>query len=205
MLSELLTAYFLVAFLAIFSTANLLNAIRTVLRQNRKKGRSSSPEVKPPNPLHLAFAVLGTFAFFLEAAAHPLYVLLRLPCQLEEYDVFRLPFQHSVYLQILGALLILIGCILFLWSILERGRQRNIGKLVTWGPFKYVRHPSYLGYLLMFMGLPLLLFNLTTLVPLIAIPGYASLAKYEEQLLIQRFGDEYVEYQKKTGRFTPRP
>lgn len=82
------------------------------------------------------------------------------------------------------------------------GRDPSV--LVTWGPFRYVRHPSYLGYFLMFFGLFFLLLNLVALVPLLAIPGYIRLTTYEEQLLIARFGNEYVEYQKTTGRFVPK-
>ena len=77
-------------------------------------------------------------------------------------------------------------------------------KLVTSGPYRYVRHPSYLAYFIMFFGLFLLLLSLIALVPLIAIPGYARLTTHEEELLVKRFGDAYVKYHKRTGRFLPK-
>lgn len=56
----------------------------------------------------------------------------------------------------------------------------------------------------MFFGLFFLWSNLFTLIPLIAIPGYFLVTVEEERLLKQRFGEEYVNYQRKTGRFIPR-
>ncbi|NIQ07584.1 MAG: isoprenylcysteine carboxylmethyltransferase family protein, partial [Candidatus Korarchaeota archaeon] len=69
---------------------------------------------------------------------------------------------------------------------------------------RYIRHPSYLGYFLMFFGIFALWPNGLTLIPLVAVPGYYSLTFVEEKLLIQRFGEEYLEYMRKTGRFLPK-
>jgi len=82
--------------------------------------------------------------------------------------------------------------------------SHDVGKLVTWGPFRYVRHPPYLGYFLMFFGFPLLVVCFIALIPLIAIPGYVQLTYHEERLLVKEFGNQYVKYQRKTGRFFPR-
>jgi protein-S-isoprenylcysteine O-methyltransferase Ste14 len=67
-----------------------------------------------------------------------------------------------------------------------------------------VRHPSYSGYFLMFIGLALMVNNPAVLVPILAIFGYAGLVDAEERLLTARFGDEYRRYAEATGRFTPR-
>ena len=56
----------------------------------------------------------------------------------------------------------------------------------------------------MFFGLLLMLLDPIALVPLIAIPGYIRLAAYEETLLIQEFGEAYIHYKRRTGRFIPR-
>jgi protein-S-isoprenylcysteine O-methyltransferase Ste14 len=39
---------------------------------------------------------------------------------------------------------------------------------------------------------------------LIGIYGYYETAKYEEEILVKHFGEEYREYQRRTGRFFPR-
>src|SRR4030042_1743023 len=77
-------------------------------------------------------------------------------------------------------------------------------KLVTWGPYGFVRHPSYLAYFLLFTGLLVVWPNLLTLVPLVAIPGYIKATDKEEKLLEAHLGNEYKKYQRKTGRFFPR-
>lgn len=50
----------------------------------------------------------------------------------------------------------------------------------------------------------MLVLNLLAVIPLVAIPGYVMLVDKEEELLIRRFGEEFVEYRHKTGRFLPR-
>ncbi|MGQ9506518.1 MAG: methyltransferase family protein [Candidatus Bathycorpusculaceae bacterium] len=70
-------------------------------------------------------------------------------------------------------------------------------KLITWG--SYTLHvPSYV------LGTFFLWPNVFTLFPLMVIPGYVQVTFAEEKLLVQRFGREYIEYQKRTGRFIPR-
>jgi len=75
----------------------------------------------------------------------------------------------------------------------ERGGQRTVlgllgdaldHRLVTWGPYRYVRHPSYSGYFLMFMGLALTVNNPLVLAPILAVAGYARLVDTEERLLV---------------------
>ena len=56
----------------------------------------------------------------------------------------------------------------------------------------------------MFSGLFLVWLNLIALAPIVGIPGYVTLAKPEEELLIFRFGQMYRDYMRSTGRFIPR-
>jgi protein-S-isoprenylcysteine O-methyltransferase Ste14 len=109
-----------------------------------------------------------------------------------------------------GLLFMILGYAIFIWSLLARGQYATSWqmpanhKLVDWGPYRYVRHPSYLGYFLMFIGFLLLWQNLLTLVPLAAIPGYILITRTEEEMLVAKFGERYKEYQKNVGRFLPR-
>ncbi len=200
MLSEFLTASFLLGCLVSFSVVNLFNVIRTLLGK-RGKERKVHGEVSRPGGFFLSLAIVGTLSFFLISLVYPLLVFTR-SFQLVQHFPLQLIFQSDLLIQLIGMLLQTVGYVLFLWSVLERGRNPSV--LVTWGPFRYVRHPSYLGYFLMFFGLFFLLLNLVALVPFIAIPGYIRLTTYEEQQLIARFGNEYVEYQETTGRFVPK-
>ena len=72
------------------------------------------------------------------------------------------------------------------------------------GPYALVRHPAYLSYFLMFIGLFSLWPNLLTLLPIFAVPGYVKLTELEEDMLIKKFRNEYKQYQRKVGRFLPK-
>ena len=73
------------------------------------------------------------------------------------------------------------------------------------GAFKYVRHPRYLGIILVYPGLALGTFSLFSPVLRVAICiFYNYLASYEERLLEARFGGSYRSYREKTGKWLPR-
>lgn len=208
MFPEFYIACFLSTCLGAFFAINLFNIVRT--RQSRHgKTIEVYAEVRRPGGFLVALTAFGTLFFFLVSIAYPFLVVTGLS-RLIEHIPLQLRYPHDTWIQATGILLETGGYILFLWSVLERGRyatsweMRKDHKLVTSGPYRYVRHPSYLAYFIMFFGLFFLLLSLIALVPLIAIPGYVRLTTYEEQLLVARFGDDYVEYQKRTGRFLPK-
>jgi protein-S-isoprenylcysteine O-methyltransferase Ste14 len=64
------------------------------------------------------------------------------------------------------------------------------------GLYKNIRHPSYLGLVMQFLGLSLLFNSWLTLL-IITIPVFLALAnriKIEEELLSSAFGEEYENY-----------
>ncbi|WXG46263.1 MAG: methyltransferase [Candidatus Atabeyarchaeum deiterrae] len=76
------------------------------------------------------------------------------------------------------------------------------GKLMTTGIYGHVRHPLYLGILLLYLPFTLWSFSLLSLVPwLIAAVAYNRMADYEEQLLKRRFGRGYLDYEKKVRKW----
>lgn len=76
------------------------------------------------------------------------------------------------------------------------------GKLMTTGIYGHVRHPLYLGTLLLYLPFTLWSFSLLSLAPwLIAVVAYNKMANYEEQVLTKRFGKEYVDYKKKVRKW----
>ena len=82
---------------------------------------------------------------------------------------------------------------------------RKDHKLVTSGPYRWVRHPLYTTGSLFFVSLSLLAANwftgLTSISVLVML--LVRLPK-EEAKLIEQFGDEYREYMRQTGRLLPR-
>ncbi len=119
-------------------------------------------------------------------------------------------FDPPEMLWITGLAIVLFGLAFHSWSRYTRGEMAfswSIDadqKLVTTGPYAIVRHPSYSSYILLFLGGFLLIPSVTTLLALIGIPGYYSVAKTEEILLVKHFGDEYRAYQMRTGMLFPK-
>jgi len=156
-----------------------------------------------------SFAAFGTLLFFLESILYSFLVFTGISSTLNIFFL-QLQFQYDSYVQIVGIVVTGAGYFLFIWSVVARGKyavswaMAENHRLVTWGPYRYVRHPSYLGYFLMFFGLFLIWLNLVAMVPLAAIPGYAQVAAKEEELLMRRFGEEYIRYREITGRFFPK-
>ena len=76
--------------------------------------------------------------------------------------------------------------------------------VVSSGAFRYVRHPLYLGSILIYSGLTVStasLFCLGLLVVIVVFYNY--IAGYEEKLLEAKFGEAYGAYQKITGKWIP--
>jgi len=82
--------------------------------------------------------------------------------------------------------------------------QRNDQALVTDGPYRYVRNPIYLGSFVFILALGVLAANWLLLVPaLFLIVLVHRQIPNEEAMLLDRFGDEYREYWKRTPRLLP--
>lgn len=85
-----------------------------------------------------------------------------------------------------------------------KGVHSANGRLVTTGIYRYVRHPQYSGFSLMIIGF---LVQWPTIITLIMAPilliMYARLARKEEKLMVELFGEGYIEYQKQVPRFIP--
>ncbi len=78
-------------------------------------------------------------------------------------------------------------------------------RLVQSGPYRFVRHPGYTGFLLMTIGVAFGYSSLIGLaaVPVLLLPGLAYRMKVEERLLTKQFGDEYRIYQRKSKKLIP--
>jgi protein-S-isoprenylcysteine O-methyltransferase Ste14 len=79
-------------------------------------------------------------------------------------------------------------------------------ELIETGLYKTIRHPGYLGQLIIFTGIATTLSNWLSVV-LMLIPvltGYIYRIKVEEKFMSKQFGEEYILYQKRTNRLIPK-
>jgi protein-S-isoprenylcysteine O-methyltransferase Ste14 len=78
-------------------------------------------------------------------------------------------------------------------------------RLIQSGPYRFIRHPGYLGYLLMTSGVGVCFSSLVSLaaVLVLLLPGLIYRISVEEKLLIAEFGDDYRVYAQKTYRLVP--
>jgi protein-S-isoprenylcysteine O-methyltransferase Ste14 len=83
-----------------------------------------------------------------------------------------------------------------------RGREYKPSKFKTPGLYQHVRHPLYLGWLLVFWSTPTM--TMAHLLFALATTGYILIAiQFEERDLIRMFGDEYQRYRKQVPMILP--
>lgn len=92
------------------------------------------------------------------------------------------------------------------FGLLDSARLKIVEghQLITDGVYSHIRHPLYLGEILRNIGFTLILFSLYGLV--LVIVGSLFLPfriEIEERLLLEKFGQEYEEYRKRTKRLIP--
>jgi protein-S-isoprenylcysteine O-methyltransferase Ste14 len=76
--------------------------------------------------------------------------------------------------------------------------------LVTTGPYRYIRHPMYTALGAVGIGMGLASTSWYFLIPFIATAGVIIFrVQREEAAMMERFGDQYVQYAQTTGRFLP--
>jgi len=85
------------------------------------------------------------------------------------------------------------------------GEVREQPMVIRKGVFKIVRHPVYLGSILFYLALWTTTLSLVSAVALIGIACfYDFLARYEEKLLVNKFGSNYEQYMREVPRWIPK-
>jgi protein-S-isoprenylcysteine O-methyltransferase Ste14 len=109
----------------------------------------------------------------------------------------------ALRLIILGVALITAVYLFKSGHVVVNHDQRGL-EVVSSGAFRYVRHPLYLGSILIYLGLTVSTASLFCLALLVLIfLFYNYIAGYEEKLLETKFGETYIAYEKKTGKWVP--
>jgi protein-S-isoprenylcysteine O-methyltransferase Ste14 len=123
-----------------------------------------------------------------------------------------IPLVETNLLKYIGLILIIAGVVVRFTAIRTLGKFftvnlaiNNEHRLIDKGFYKYIRHPSYTGSLLSFLGLAVY-FNNWICIPVILVPiitVFIFRINIEEKLLIQQPGLNYSEYIKRTKRLIP--
>ncbi len=107
-----------------------------------------------------------------------------------------------------GFYVVIFGFIFFSYTVVYQLTHRK--QLMRNGPYKYVRHPQYLAFIIMTLGMTLVAFQTSPIYdfPLYNVDGhtilfliwigeilaYIFLGKIEELALKAKYGDKYLEY-----------
>jgi len=114
-------------------------------------------------------------------------------------------------IKLVGGVLFVLGSSLFVWSLLHL-REGFLGNvepetehLATRGPYRFMRHPLYLGMITTTVGLTIGIRSAwgTLAVFVLFVPATVYRARLEERALMARFGEEWNEYARRTSFMFP--
>jgi protein-S-isoprenylcysteine O-methyltransferase Ste14 len=129
------------------------------------------------------------------------------------------PLRHTAWyfgstgLGVVGLLLMWAGLAIRVWAIVVLGRSFRMTvevdadqKVIDSGPYRWVRHPSYSGILLLMLGLGLYYGNWAALLILLVLPTATLIHRIfvEEAVLTEVMGPPYADYAARTKRLMPR-
>lgn len=88
-----------------------------------------------------------------------------------------------------------------------RRRSRDVQRLVTYGAFAWCRNPLYVGNFLAWMGFTVVsgVYWFLPVALIVFAVEYTFIVRYEEGVLESIFGQDYLDYKKRTPRWFGRP
>lgn len=197
---EIFSNYLLIVVFCLFSVIRIEH-----YRRARKAGYKTVVSESKKYSIWLSVFIcyeVFTFFAFIEVRT------LRWDPQLLAWADMGLP----LWMKVVGALMAVLALMLFLW--IHRALGSNMSAtlrikvnhtLVTAGPYAFIRHPMYSSFYLLHAAVFLLTANwfigLTWMMGLSLI--VLLRVKREEAMLVERFGEEYRIYMRRTGRFLP--
>jgi protein-S-isoprenylcysteine O-methyltransferase len=149
----------------------------------------------------------GSFGFIM------IVVWISLACAYQlEFTEPRTGWRPLPWINGLGAAVLLVGLAIRWYAIFYLGRFFTVNvaiaadhRLIDGGPYRRVRHPSYTGALLAFLGLGICMQNWASLLILMGgvLIAFGYRMHVEERALTEAFGDRYRQYMQRTARLIP--
>ncbi len=130
----------------------------------------------------------------------------------EVISIFVLPTISPVWLQWIGAVIGILGVVVFICSVVTMKDSWRAGvsdektELITSGIYQISRNPAFLGFDLVYVGTLLMFFDwwLFAVSCLAMFMLHLQIVNVEEDFLIATFGEEYLNYRKKVCRYIGR-
>ena len=143
--------------------------------------------------------------------------LFGIPYLLKGFDVYlpQIPLGELKYLGIVILLVVTPFCLYATFFLTKKAGGFPLSrlqggappKLVTTGPYRYVRNPQQLSFFLMLLGVTLYLESISVLIYMIVmqISSHLNVVFVEEPGLVKKFGEDYRRYREEVPRWIPRP
>jgi protein-S-isoprenylcysteine O-methyltransferase Ste14 len=175
-----------------------------------KKAATGSVLDKPAG--QFLVQLVNIYNLFFLLIVNPLAAIALIGQRLDVIDPSHLTIEEPLIVlaaELLGLVMYVSGFLLMAWALVTLGRNYQLGgsaprsedRMITDGPYKLARHPMYTAALSISLGLALLVqswaFLCVFFVYLILI---LRLIPMEEEKLLDAYGEQYVNYKRKTGK-----
>lgn len=180
--------------LTIFSYLYTFFELFISLRQRRRSGSSTPTNKGSIWTLILSFTIGCTLAFtFANSAVGKI--------------------GHWNLLFAFGFIIIITGFIIRITSIITLKKYFTYSvtffkdhELIEKGLYKKIRHPGYLGLMMVFLGISVALANWISIAAMMipVLVGFIHRISVEEKFLVAQMGQKYADYQKRTSRLIPK-
>ena len=166
----------------------------------------SSLHVKRTKTSESSLNRLGTIAFMVLAYTLLFTNRIELPWLQQRF------IPNADWIAVLGIFVTFTGVAIAIWARYTLGEYwsamvtlKEDHRLISNGPYAYVRHPIYTGLLLATLGTALMVGEWRGIVTvLLVLIAHTQKAKREEALLGKEFGSQYEDYRHRTGFLFPR-
>ena len=180
---------------------------------NKLRNKISSISTSVSSVLILFFQYVPCTAIWFGIMSVPLVTYLALFFQNPGILLYDIRFLVGTY----GFYIIMIGLILYIYSLIYQISHRS--QLIKRGPYKVVRHPQYLAFITMTLGMTAVAFQTSPIFEFTVsyenrfsilffiwigeVLAYILLGKIEEIALKSKYGDEFLEYRNRVAFIIP--
>ena len=180
---------------------------------NKLRNKISSISTSVTSVLILFFQYVPCTAIWFGIMSVPLVTYLALFFQNPGILLYDIRFLVGTY----GFYIIMIGLILYIYSLIYQISHRS--QLIKRGPYKVVRHPQYLAFIIMTLGMTAVAFQTSPIFEFTVsyenrfsilffiwigeVLAYILLGKIEEIALKSKYGDEFLEYRNRVDFIIP--